>query len=150
MPIQESPNVVINDPQRAPHLLMLKFGDPKYFDDPRLEYRRLFSELLGRDRAAHADSGTRAVFAADKIAKVRDLALLPAWQLNEPKTRAKLAHYRASLAMLRRVDGDVPLVDRLDAELNQLLARPATSSRRARAITSAAGSNHSKPRTLAI
>ena len=47
MPIQESPNVVIHDPQRAHHLLMLEFGDRKDFDDPKLEYRRLFSELLG-------------------------------------------------------------------------------------------------------
>ena len=32
---------------RSHHLLMLEFGDPKDFDDPRLEWRRLFSELLG-------------------------------------------------------------------------------------------------------
>ena len=47
MPIQESPNVVIHDPERAHHLLMLEFGDRKDFDDPKLQYRRLFSELLG-------------------------------------------------------------------------------------------------------
>ena len=32
---------------RAHHLLELEFGDRKDFDDPRLEWRRLFSELLG-------------------------------------------------------------------------------------------------------
>ena len=32
---------------RAHHLLTLEFGDRKDFDDPRLEWRRLFSELLG-------------------------------------------------------------------------------------------------------
>jgi aquaporin Z len=32
---------------RAHHLLMLEFGDRKDFDNPRLEWRRLFSELLG-------------------------------------------------------------------------------------------------------
>jgi len=32
---------------RAQHLLMLEFGSRADFDDPRLEYRRLFSELLG-------------------------------------------------------------------------------------------------------
>ena len=47
MPIQESPDVVVHDPERAHHLLMLEFGDRTQFDDPRLEYRRLFSELLG-------------------------------------------------------------------------------------------------------
>lgn len=32
---------------RARHLLALEFGDRKDFDDPRLEWRRLFSEVLG-------------------------------------------------------------------------------------------------------
>jgi len=32
---------------RAHHLMMLEFGDRRDFDDPRLEWRRLFSELLG-------------------------------------------------------------------------------------------------------
>jgi aquaporin Z len=32
---------------RARHLLELEFGDRKDFDDPRLEWRRLFAELLG-------------------------------------------------------------------------------------------------------
>jgi hypothetical protein len=99
-------------------------------DDPSLGDHEARKREL-RDRVAHADSATRTVFAADKIAKVRELALLPAWQLNEPNNRAKLAHYRASLAMLRRADGHLPLVDRLDAELNQLLARTVNGTRRA-------------------
>jgi aquaporin Z len=32
---------------RTHHLLMLEFGDRKDFDDPRREWRRLFSELMG-------------------------------------------------------------------------------------------------------
>jgi aquaporin Z len=32
---------------RARHLLALEFGDRRDFDDPRLEWRRLFAELLG-------------------------------------------------------------------------------------------------------
>src|ERR1700722_11563480 len=32
---------------RTHHILMLEFGNRKDFDDPRLEWRRLFSELLG-------------------------------------------------------------------------------------------------------
>ena len=32
---------------RIDHRLMLEFGDRKDFDDPKLEWRRLFSELLG-------------------------------------------------------------------------------------------------------
>ena len=47
MPIQEPSTLTIHDPQRAAHLLTLEFGDRKDFDDPQLEYRRLFSELMG-------------------------------------------------------------------------------------------------------
>jgi aquaporin Z len=36
-----------HDPARAQHLLTLEFGSRDDFDDPQLEYRRLFSELLG-------------------------------------------------------------------------------------------------------
>ena len=37
----------IHDVPRARHLLILEFGDREDFDDPWLEDRRLFSELLG-------------------------------------------------------------------------------------------------------
>jgi aquaporin Z len=47
MPENGAPPLVVHDPQRANHMLMLEFGDRKDFDDPKLEYRRLFSELLG-------------------------------------------------------------------------------------------------------
>jgi aquaporin Z len=47
MPIQEQPALSIHDAPRANHLWMLEFGDRKDFDDPKLQYRRLFSELLG-------------------------------------------------------------------------------------------------------
>jgi aquaporin Z len=47
MAIQDQPSVVIHDEPRAHHILMLEFGDRHDFDDPKLEYRRLFSELLG-------------------------------------------------------------------------------------------------------
>jgi aquaporin Z len=36
-----------HDSARARHLLILEFGSREDFDDPQLEYRRLFSELLG-------------------------------------------------------------------------------------------------------
>ena len=118
-------------------------------DDPSLgDYKSRKRDL--RDRVAHADPGTRAVFAADKIAKVRELALLPAWQLNEPKNRAKLAHYRASLQTLRRVDGNIPLINRLDVELNELLARAVAGTPCSGPITSATGLKRSKRRPPAI
>ena len=47
MAVQEPPTLALHDAQRAHHLLMLEFGSRTQFDDPKLEYRRLFSELLG-------------------------------------------------------------------------------------------------------
>ncbi len=47
MPIDDRSAIVVHDASRARHLMMLEFGDRKDFDDPKLEYRRLFSELLG-------------------------------------------------------------------------------------------------------
>ena len=41
------PSVALHEPERAHHMLMLEFGSSTQFDDPKLEYRRLFSELLG-------------------------------------------------------------------------------------------------------
>jgi aquaporin Z len=41
------PSAVGSLAPRTHHLLMLEFGDRKDFDDPRLEWRRLFAELLG-------------------------------------------------------------------------------------------------------
>ena len=38
---------VIHDVPRAQRLLTLEFGSREEFEDPRLEYRRLFSEVLG-------------------------------------------------------------------------------------------------------
>src|SRR5437764_2394030 len=41
------PTLTLHDVPRARRLLMLEFGTRSEFDDPGLEYRRLFSELLG-------------------------------------------------------------------------------------------------------
>jgi (p)ppGpp synthase/HD superfamily hydrolase len=118
-------------------------------DDPSLgDYKSRKRDL--RDRVAHAGPGTRAVFAADKIAKVRELAPLSASRLDEPKNRAKLAHYRASLETLRRVDGNIPLIHRLAAELNQLLALAVAGTPCAGPITTATRSNRTKRRAPAI
>jgi aquaporin Z len=42
-----APRIGLESVPRAYHLLMLEFGDRRDFDDPRREWRRLFSELLG-------------------------------------------------------------------------------------------------------
>jgi aquaporin Z len=46
-PDDERATLAAHDAQRARHLWMLEFGSPKEFDDPSLEHRRLFAELLG-------------------------------------------------------------------------------------------------------
>jgi aquaporin Z len=46
VPMGEGPGMGLLGP-RTRHLLALEFGDRKDFDDPGLEWRRLFSELIG-------------------------------------------------------------------------------------------------------
>jgi (p)ppGpp synthase/HD superfamily hydrolase len=88
-------------------------------DDPAIgDYVPRKREL--RDRVARGDPYMCAIFAADKISKVRELPLLSARQRGEPKARAELAHYRATLEMLQRVAGDLALVQLLGTELNRL------------------------------
>jgi len=97
-------------------------------DDPSIDdYESRKREL--RDRVAHAGSSTVAIFAADKTAKVRELALVPTSRSHDTTTRAKLAHYRASLEMLRKVAANSALVDLLDAELNGLSQKRVTRTR---------------------
>ena len=90
-------------------------------DDPSIDdYKSRKREL--RDRVARGDADTWAIFAADKISKVRELARLPPRQRRGTENRAELTNYRASLTMLRQVAGDLALVDSLGTELNRLVA----------------------------
>jgi hypothetical protein len=107
-------------------------------DDPSVtDYESRKRDL--RNRVARAGPDTRAVFAADKVAKVRELALLPGKRLWEPSVRARLVHYRASLEMLHRAAGEIGLVDLLDAELDRVVAR-AVTTRTPRAVPRARSS----------
>ena len=118
-------------------------------DDPSIhDYESRKREL--RDRIAHAGSNTVAIFTADKISKVRELALLPTSSLDETTIRSKLAHYRASLKMLRRVAGNSALVALLDAELDRVAHKPVTGTRGDGATTGIARAKPSKPRARAI
>ena len=67
MPVQEPSTPAIHDMPRAQHLLMLEFGDRKDFDDPKLEYRRLFSELLGTFMLVLVAAGGGILHAQGKI-----------------------------------------------------------------------------------
>ena len=118
-------------------------------DDPSIDaYKSRKREL--RDRVAHARPDTLAIFAADKISKVRELALLPASHLREPETVAKLAHYRASLTMLQQVARDLTLVDVLATELNHLLTPAVTRNRGDGATQGITRANRRKPQTRTI
>src|SRR5450631_4772976 len=67
MPNNAAPPLVVHDPQRANHMLMLEFGDRQDFDDPKLEYRRLFSELLGTFFLVFAAAGGGILHAQGQI-----------------------------------------------------------------------------------
>jgi (p)ppGpp synthase/HD superfamily hydrolase len=85
-----------------------------------------------RHRVARADPDARAVFAADKIAKVRELGLVPAQRLREPTVGVRLDHYRKSLEMLKAAAAHLGLVQLLDAEFQRVAARAAHSERSGR------------------
>jgi (p)ppGpp synthase/HD superfamily hydrolase len=112
-------------------------------DDPSIDDYGLRKREL-RDRVAHASSDTVAIFAADKISKVRELTLPATSRLDKTTNRAKLAHYRASLKMLRRVARNSALVDLLDAELKPPITQTGiapTKRSKPRARKSESGSN---------
>ena len=85
-------------------------GDPPSVDAPRKRVRH-FGSGLGR-----TDRDARAIYAADKIAKVRELR---AKATQDPRVLngRKLEHYRASLEMLRGCADGLALVDQLEFEL---------------------------------
>jgi (p)ppGpp synthase/HD superfamily hydrolase len=65
-----------------------------------------------RRHLARSDERAAAIFAADKLAKAREMA-----EDRELPPRAKLDHYVESLRMLRRAHPDVPMLDDLEREL---------------------------------
>ena len=85
-------------------------------DDRIVEYSRRKTAL--RDQVANAGDDALAVFAADKLSKVRELRLGDGSGLNV-RTR-RLTNYRRSLAMLEKRLPDSPLVAALAAELDAL------------------------------
>jgi (p)ppGpp synthase/HD superfamily hydrolase len=69
-----------------------------------------------RDQVARAGRDACAIYAADKVAKVRELRA-KATRHPEVLRGRKLEHYRASLDTLRACTKDLPLVDQLEFEL---------------------------------
>jgi len=64
---QQPVTVVSRDGLRARHLLMLEFGSRDEFEDPKLEYRRLFSEVLGTFMLVLAAAGGGLLHAKGQI-----------------------------------------------------------------------------------
>jgi (p)ppGpp synthase/HD superfamily hydrolase len=73
-----------------------------------------------RDRVAQAGADAQAVYAADKVAKTRELRAQAARSessLADPALSRKLEHYEASLKMLERAGTATPFVQQLAFEL---------------------------------
>jgi (p)ppGpp synthase/HD superfamily hydrolase len=95
-------------------------------EDPSIEDYDARKAAL-RDRARAGGIAARAVYAADKLAKARELrsqaAVDPSVLSNEQNT-LRLEHYEQSLAMLVEAGDDQPMVDQLAFELWALRALP--------------------------
>jgi (p)ppGpp synthase/HD superfamily hydrolase len=80
-----------------------------------------------REQAGAGGIDARAVYAADKIAKTRELRSQAAHDpavLLDRQNALKLAHYEASLEVLRAAADEQPMVDQLAFELWALRALP--------------------------
>ena len=93
-------------------------------EDPTIEpYEQRKAAL--RRQVAGAGPATAAVYAADKVSKVREYRSQPMPAPGSAETaqrRRRLDHYEQSLAMLEDVLPDHPLVVRLRRELDPILA----------------------------
>ena len=88
-------------------------------DDPSIGDEERRHEDL-RERVCKAGGYASAIFAADKVSKVRELRALLASGPPTAETEAKLRHYRASLEMLEEVMPGSHLVELLRFELEAL------------------------------
>ena len=97
-------------------------------EDPGIEDFQERKAAL-RQQIADFDSDATAVYAADKVAKVRELRSRATRGENvldpdNPAGQDKLDHYLASLAMLEQITPEHPLVRQLRFELELLRALP--------------------------
>ena len=95
-------------------------------EDPAIEPYQERKAALRRQIADYGEDAT-AVYAADKVAKVRELraeANRDPDLLRSDEVRPRLEHYLQSLAMLEEAWADDPLVQKLRFELEALRALP--------------------------
>ena len=90
-------------------------------DDPSIEDPRERKAALRR-QVAEAGDRAAAIFAADKISKVRELRARISSGGSDEADRTKLDHYEQSLAMLSELIPGHVLVDQLRRELDALPA----------------------------
>jgi (p)ppGpp synthase/HD superfamily hydrolase len=87
-----------------------------------------------RDQVARAGPDAHAVFAADKLAKTRELRAQAARSrrvLEDPALRRRLEHYERSLSMLEQEASELAFVDQLAFELWALRTLPPRGARSA-------------------
>ncbi len=116
---------VLEDTDAQPEELRKRFGDEvatlvaSVSDDPTIEDGAEQKAALRR-QVAEAGEYAGAIFAADKVSKVRELRQrFDRGELSEGD-RAKLDHYRASLDMLSGLLPGHALIDRLRTELEPM------------------------------
>jgi len=122
---------VVEDTEAKPAELRERFGDDVagivavLTEDPGIAGWADRKRDL-RERLLDASEEAAAVFAADKVSKVRELrARVARRELSLPELRARLDHYRKSLDVLEGILGpDHRLVGDLRFELEALVALP--------------------------
>jgi len=92
-------------------------------DDPSIDDEELRKNDV-RERVRRAGGYALAVYAADKVSKVRELRILIATGLDRDAAAVKLRHYRKSLEMLEQATLDGQLVEQLRFEVEALEALP--------------------------
>jgi (p)ppGpp synthase/HD superfamily hydrolase len=95
-------------------------------EDPEIEPYEARKAALRRQIADFGEEAT-AIYAADKVAKVRELRAQAGRDpelLQSDAVRPRIEHYLASLAMLEEATSQHPLVEKLRFELEALRALP--------------------------
>jgi hypothetical protein len=125
----------IEDTDATVEDLRERFGDrvadlvASLSDDPAIEDKRERKRAL-RAQVAAAGRDAQAIYAADKVAKARELRATVTRDPGAPRNPAisgRLEHYEQSLAMLEREAPDLPLVRQLRFELWALRELPPRS-----------------------
>jgi (p)ppGpp synthase/HD superfamily hydrolase len=96
-------------------------------DDPAIEDEEAQKDDV-RERVRHGGAHAQAVYAADKVSKVRELRMLIAGGLSAKRAETKRRRYRKSLRMLERELPDERLVELLRFELESLENLPPAGS----------------------